>query len=272
MQTQIARRVAWESVPGQSTEGFERQLEENPDEDGIVIGDEMRLRQIVTNLASNACKFTPSGGTLTIKTKLILPGSSDHPYTHHTHGHYRRTRTVSMSEVPSKDKEKEARDRATSRASDDPPHSHSNGKTVHHKNRDYLDLEKGDIPELSTKCLDQHNATHQKKHLLDKIVVRIEISDTGFGIKSKDMAKGKLFCRYSRPYQSYNGIELCAAAFNQTEQGRQQGGKGTGLGLALVRQIVRLTGGRLGVRSQVGVGSTFWVELRMLTYEQFLIR
>ena len=159
----------------------------------------MRLRQIVTNLASNACKFTPSGGTLTIKTKLILPGSSDHPYTHHTHGHYRRTRTVSMSEVPSKDKEKEARDRATSRASDDPPHSHSNGKTVHHKNRDYLDLEKGDIPELSTKCLDQHNATHQKKHLLDKIVVRIEISDTGFGIKSKDMAKGKLFCRYSRP-------------------------------------------------------------------------
>jgi osomolarity two-component system, sensor histidine kinase SLN1 len=53
-----------------------------------------------------------------------------------------------------------------------------------------------------------------------------------------------------------------AAAFNQTEQGRQQGGKGTGLGLALVRQIVKRSGGRLGVKSRVGKGSTFWVELR----------
>ena len=51
------------------------------------------------------------------------------------------------------------------------------------------------------------------------------------------------------------------AAFNQTEQGRQQGGKGTGLGLALVRQIVKLSGGRLGVKSKIGEGSTFWVEL-----------
>lgn len=40
------------------------------------------------------------------------------------------------------------------------------------------------------------------------------------------------------------------------------GGKGTGLGLALVRQIVKLSGGRLGVQSKVNEGSTFWVELR----------
>lgn len=53
----------------------------------------------------------------------------------------------------------------------------------------------------------------------------------------------------------------CLAAFNQTERGKQQGGKGTGLGLALVRNIVKLSGGRLGVKSQSNKGSTFWVEL-----------
>lgn len=39
------------------------------------------------------------------------------------------------------------------------------------------------------------------------------------------------------------------------------GGKGTGLGLALVRNIVKLSGGRLGVKSRHNKGSTFWVEL-----------
>ena len=56
------------------------------------------------------------------------------------------------------------------------------------------------------------------------------------------------------------------AAFNQTEAGRLQGGKGTGLGLALVRQIVKLSGGRLGLQSKVNEGSTFWVELREFSF------
>ena len=47
----------------------------------------------------------------------------------------------------------------------------------------------------------------------------------------------------------------------QTEIGRRQGGKGSGLGLALVRQIVKLSNGRLGVESEFGRGSMFWFEL-----------
>jgi len=47
----------------------------------------------------------------------------------------------------------------------------------------------------------------------------------------------------------------------QTEIGRRQGGKGSGLGLALVRQIVKLSNGRLGVESEAGKGSMFWFEL-----------
>ena len=46
--------------------------------------------------------------------------------------------------------------------------------------------------------------------------------------------------------------------------GRRQGGKGTGLGLALIRQIVSLSKGRLGVDSEYGKGSVFWFEMPYL--------
>src|SRR5215212_1054459 len=69
----------------------------------------------------------------------------------------------------------------------------------------------------------------------------VEIEDTGPGISAEDQEK--LFRH-----------------FEQTKTG-QQAGTGTGLGLAISREFVYLMGGAITVRSQVGKGSIFEIQL-----------
>lgn len=71
--------------------------------------------------------------------------------------------------------------------------------------------------------------------------VRCEVSDTGIGIAREDVPK--LFQRFS-----------------QLESGLRQG-KGAGLGLSISKALVEAHGGRIGVESTLGQGSTFWFTL-----------
>ncbi|MDA3868349.1 MAG: HAMP domain-containing sensor histidine kinase [Gammaproteobacteria bacterium] len=71
--------------------------------------------------------------------------------------------------------------------------------------------------------------------------VRINITDTGTGISEVD--KPSVFEPFNRLYLQDNGIE------------------GSGIGLAISRQLLERMDGKIGVISRLGEGSTFWVEL-----------
>ncbi len=71
--------------------------------------------------------------------------------------------------------------------------------------------------------------------------LQIEVEDTGPGISEDE--QGNLFRH-----------------FEQTKTG-QQAGTGAGLGLAISREFIRLMGGDITVRSQVGKGSVFVIHL-----------
>ncbi len=74
--------------------------------------------------------------------------------------------------------------------------------------------------------------------------IRVEVADDGPGIPESE--QGKLFQEFAR-------IRV---------PGRPAGRPaGSGLGLSIVRRIVALHGGRVGVVSRPGEGSTFWFEL-----------
>lgn len=75
----------------------------------------------------------------------------------------------------------------------------------------------------------------------DARVVRIEVSDTGMGMDAAQC--GRLF----EPFQQ---VHRDASAYG-----------GTGLGLTITKQYVELMGGRISVRSELGRGSVFSVEL-----------
>jgi PAS domain S-box-containing protein len=74
--------------------------------------------------------------------------------------------------------------------------------------------------------------------------VRLEVQDTGIGIAPD------LLDRLFQP-------------FTQVDSSPTRRFRGTGLGLSIVRQLAQLMDGEVGVQSQPGLGSTFWVELPM---------
>jgi two-component system, sensor histidine kinase and response regulator len=77
-----------------------------------------------------------------------------------------------------------------------------------------------------------------------RIALTIEISDTGIGIPADKL---------DRLFKSFSQIDASTTRYYG----------GTGLGLSIVKRLAELMGGEVGVRSEAGNGSTFWVRLHV---------
>lgn len=145
--------------------GIHFALEVEGDFPPLVVGDALRLNQVVYNLLGNALKFTPEGGRVGVRFERIEPPAR------------------------------------------------GGGLAV---------------PDG-----------------VEALWVRIEVSDTGRGIKPEHF--GKIFSSFEQ---------------GDEDTGRTYGG--TGLGLAITRRFVEMMGGRIYLASTVGKGSTFTVEVPLV--------
>jgi two-component system sensor histidine kinase RpfC len=76
----------------------------------------------------------------------------------------------------------------------------------------------------------------------DAARLRFEVIDSGIGIAPEQ-------------------IDTIFDSFTQADEGVNRRNEGVGLGLAISKHLTELLGGRIGVQTALGKGSTFWVEV-----------
>jgi osomolarity two-component system, sensor histidine kinase SLN1 len=211
-------------------------------------GDKNRILQVLMNFASNALKFTPENGSVNIRIRCV--GLSEHVPTRmessrKTSVNSRTSRNSKQSGPSSNSKRLRKRTAKTSSNSVNPPPpgEGSDGTPKH------------DSPEESQLSINVAGGTTHIAKIAERrrsvsppplntkdLVFQFEVEDTGPGIP--DDQQQKIF-----------------EPFVQGDLGLSKKYGGTGLGLSICAQLAGLMGGSITLRSKVGEGSTFMMQI-----------
>jgi signal transduction histidine kinase len=199
-----------------------------------VLADYEGVREILDNLIDNAIKYTPEGGRVSIAWSVEQGAGSKEQ---------RALVETPSPALPPRGREfgssdeRQATD-AVQNALPNPPRKGEGTGRIQ-------DFAKGEGVWKQVRGEENKHQASSIGHPASSIqrpTVRIEVRDTGIGIKPDDQRR--VFERFYR-----------------VDKARSRELGGTGLGLAIVKHLAQSFDGAVGVESEPGRGSTFWVEL-----------
>jgi signal transduction histidine kinase len=203
--------------------------------DDVLFADKFKMDQVIRNLMSNALKFTPRGGVVTIRASFLCDTSGNTVKTVVTFGPERGVDTVTT----------------VSHGSSTPADSFSKMRTKSDQVSDGAgDIEEYDRDYGSQSCVDYRasslDTSFHTNSLNGKLIV--VVTDTGAGISKDNQAR------------LFNEIV-------QFSPEKLQAGGGSGLGLWITQEILNLHDGSISVSSEgEGMGSSFTIELPMIRW------
>ncbi|KAH8911014.1 hypothetical protein BR93DRAFT_964844 [Coniochaeta sp. PMI_546] len=193
-------------------------------------GDQHRILQVIINLVSNSLKFTPAGGKVELRIRCVRELesiSSD------------ESRTSSFSNRNS-DRAGRTRHRVGS-GSTISAQSRSAGSAVAPKGGTALAINPLDDKATPHVHIRERSPTPPPPNA-KSYIFEFEVEDTGPGIA--EHMQEKIF-----------------EPFVQGDLGLSKKFGGTGLGLSICSQLAKLMGGSIGLKSTVGVGTTFTMQI-----------
>ena len=122
------------------------------------------------------------------------------------------------------------------------------------------------FPEFDSPCFVHADRTRLKQVLINLLSNAIKYNRVGGSVDVRCSASSAERIRVG-VHDSGEGLspEKLAQLFQPFNRLGQEAGaeEGTGIGLVVSRRLVELMGGAIGAQSTVGVGSVFWIELKL---------
>ncbi|UNI16976.1 Histidine kinase [Purpureocillium takamizusanense] len=203
--------------------------------DAYLWGDQHRILQVIINLVSNSLKFTPAGGRVELRMRCIGeappgPGEDD------------RKSSTSLSKTTSA---RVGRSRHRGGGGSGSTHSASSRATTapasSHKAGTALSINPMDPAATPHVYIRERSPTPPPPNA-KPFLFEFQVEDTGRGIPE-------------------HMLEKVFEPFVQGDLGLSKKFGGTGLGLSICAQLAKLMGGSIAVKSTIGVGSMFTMQI-----------